>query len=307
MSNQIDLIYTDIRGYGQINQMNIHVPTCKLRVLDSFGTQAKYNRGRRTEFGGLNLNLQQFYTLLPHSPDNTFLGFVVETTALPEQNIRMRHSKPIALVAGKVAKMWEQVLVGLGFPYESPAPLEAIANGIIFLNVRFTPPHGRSRTEFFANKPTDREHQQRHWSMYSAVGALAAYGVRDLISEFYVLSLPRLSVTKCAPTNYHNAHAVSPFDTRQPAKTVVVEYRQSVGISLRGFSLAIPRLFVRFRCAMARPAARAVRHPPSVGLDRIPTSCRDVPLNVGKTTPPIWPSVVFRLPCLARWSDLVER
>ncbi|KAA3676600.1 uncharacterized protein DEA37_0004578 [Paragonimus westermani] len=30
---------------------------------------------------------------------------------------------------------------------------------------------------------------------------------------------------------------------------------------------------------MARPAARAVRHPPNVGLDRIPTSCRDVPLN----------------------------
>ncbi|KAA3681485.1 uncharacterized protein DEA37_0002165 [Paragonimus westermani] len=50
---------------------------------------------------------------------------------------------------------------------------------------------------------------------------------------------------------------------------------------------------------MARPAARAVRHPPSVGLDRIPTSCRDVPLNVGKTTPPIWPFVVFRLLCLA--------
>ncbi|KAA3681579.1 tyrosine-protein phosphatase non-receptor type 4 [Paragonimus westermani] len=50
---------------------------------------------------------------------------------------------------------------------------------------------------------------------------------------------------------------------------------------------------------MARPAARAVRHPPNVGLDRIPASCRDVPLNVGKTTPPIWPSVVFRLLCLA--------
>ncbi|KAA3677440.1 uncharacterized protein DEA37_0009095 [Paragonimus westermani] len=52
--------------------------------------------------------------------------------------------------------------------------------------------------------------------------------------------------------------------------------------TITGFSLAIPRLLVRFRCAMARPAARAVRHPPSVGLDRIPTSCRDVPLNVGK-------------------------
>ncbi|KAA3682447.1 uncharacterized protein DEA37_0003282 [Paragonimus westermani] len=31
---------------------------------------------------------------------------------------------------------------------------------------------------------------------------------------------------------------------------------------------------------MARPAARAVWHPPNVGLDRIPTSCRDVPLNI---------------------------
>ncbi|KAA3682191.1 cGMP-dependent 3',5'-cyclic phosphodiesterase [Paragonimus westermani] len=75
----------------------------------------------------------------------------------------------------------------------------------------------------------------------------------------------------------------------------------------QGFPLAIPRLFVRFRCAMARPAARAVHHPLNVGLDRIPTSCRDDPLNVEKTTPPIWPSVVFRLPCLARWSDPVER
>ncbi|KAA3676211.1 uncharacterized protein DEA37_0006465 [Paragonimus westermani] len=56
---------------------------------------------------------------------------------------------------------------------------------------------------------------------------------------------------------------------------------------------------------MARPAARAVRHPPNVGLDRIPTSCRDVPLNVGKTTPPIWPSVVLRLPCLARWLTIL--
>ncbi|KAA3672746.1 uncharacterized protein DEA37_0002723 [Paragonimus westermani] len=54
---------------------------------------------------------------------------------------------------------------------------------------------------------------------------------------------------------------------------------------------------------MARPDARAVRHPPSVGLGRIPTSCRDVPLNVGKSTPPIWPSVVFRLPCLAHGSE----
>ncbi|KAF5402140.1 Mannoside acetylglucosaminyltransferase 5 [Paragonimus heterotremus] len=225
-SSQVDLIYTDIRGCRQINRMNIHVPTCKLRVLDSFGTQAKYNRGSRTEFGGLNLNLQQFYTLFPHSPDNTFLGFVVETTALPEQNDDMRHSKPIALVAGKVAKMWEEsktylevlseyfeihgnvadgteknlpsfvinhklhygtdylrllrsakvrILIGLGFPYESPAPLEAIANGIIFLNVRFKPPHGRGSTKFFANKPTDRELTSQHPYVEQYIGEPYSY------------------------------------------------------------------------------------------------------------------------------------
>ncbi|VDQ11366.1 unnamed protein product [Trichobilharzia regenti] len=43
-----------------------------------------------------------------------------------------------------------------GFPYEGPAPLEAISNGIIFLNPRFNPPHGRANKEFFSSKPTSR-------------------------------------------------------------------------------------------------------------------------------------------------------
>ena len=31
-----------------------------------------------------------------------------------------------------------QVFIGLGFPYEGPAPLEAIAQGCIFLNAKVT-------------------------------------------------------------------------------------------------------------------------------------------------------------------------
>ncbi len=50
-----------------------------------------------------------------------------------------------------------QLFVGLSFPYEGPAPLEAIANGCAFLNPRFDPPKSSKNTDFFKGKPTLRE------------------------------------------------------------------------------------------------------------------------------------------------------
>lgn len=50
-----------------------------------------------------------------------------------------------------------QLFIGFGFPYEGPAPLEAIANGCIFLQPRFHPPHSSLNHEFFRGKPTSRE------------------------------------------------------------------------------------------------------------------------------------------------------
>lgn len=47
--------------------------------------------------------------------------------------------------------------MGLSFPYEGPAPLEAIANGCAFLNPKFTPPKSSKNTDFFKGKPTLRE------------------------------------------------------------------------------------------------------------------------------------------------------
>ncbi len=44
----------------------------------------------------------------------------------------------------------------MGFPYEGPAPLEAIANGCFYLNPRLIPPVDHTNTEFFARKPTSR-------------------------------------------------------------------------------------------------------------------------------------------------------
>lgn len=50
-----------------------------------------------------------------------------------------------------------QLFIGFGFPYEGPAPLEAIANGCIFLQPKFHPPHSSLNHEFFRGKPTSRE------------------------------------------------------------------------------------------------------------------------------------------------------
>lgn len=49
-----------------------------------------------------------------------------------------------------------KLFVGMGFPYEGPAPLEAIAQGCFFLNPRIDPPKNRENSVFFKGKPTLR-------------------------------------------------------------------------------------------------------------------------------------------------------
>ena len=49
-----------------------------------------------------------------------------------------------------------KLFIGLGFPYEGPAPLEAIANGCFFLNPRIKPPINRNNSKFLKGKPTLR-------------------------------------------------------------------------------------------------------------------------------------------------------
>lgn len=50
-----------------------------------------------------------------------------------------------------------KLFVGFGFPYEGPAPLEAIANGCIFLQPKFNPSRSSLNNEFFRGKPMSRE------------------------------------------------------------------------------------------------------------------------------------------------------
>lgn len=243
LPNDLDLVYSDYIGLKQINtKIGTVLPQfmCKLRVVDSFGTEAQFNFNQYKEkvgggsmgaFGRYNLNLRQFQTMFPHSPDNTFLGFVVNAQTQVVTTKKTRR-KAKALVYGKHYSMWKDlqdktflevinryvevhatvgggspsevakhlpsfvinhgvvtpvevqkllnecmVFVGLGFPYEGPAPLEAIANGCFFINPKFIPPKSRLNTKFFKDKPTLRLVTSQHPYCEEFVGKPHVYTI----------------------------------------------------------------------------------------------------------------------------------
>uniref|UniRef100_A0A671SC30 alpha-1,6-mannosyl-glycoprotein 6-beta-N-acetylglucosaminyltransferase n=1 Tax=Sinocyclocheilus anshuiensis TaxID=1608454 RepID=A0A671SC30_9TELE len=182
----VELIYIDIVGLAQFKKTLgpswVHYQ-CMLRVLDSFGTEPEFNhahyaqsKGHKTPWGKWNP--------YPHTPDNSFLGFVVEQhlNASDVKHIDDIKRQNQSLVYGKVDNFWKcfimnnklyvnisefyvdviYLFVGLSFPYEGPAPLEAIANGCAFLNPRFDPPKSSKNTDFFKGKPTLRELTSQH-------------------------------------------------------------------------------------------------------------------------------------------------
>ncbi|XP_060774627.1 alpha-1,6-mannosylglycoprotein 6-beta-N-acetylglucosaminyltransferase B-like [Neoarius graeffei] len=222
-----DLIYTDYHGLQQMKQhmgLSLKKHKCHIRVIDTFGTEPAYNHeeyatlhGYRTNWGYWNLNTRQYMTMFPHTPDNSFMGFVSEELNETEKhNIQQNKVKNMAVAYGKEASMWKvrqgkekfleilhrymevhgtvyyetqrppevpafvknhgllpqqdlqqllrkaKLFIGFGFPYEGPAPLEAIANGCIFLQPKFHPPHSSLNHEFFRGKPTSREVSSQH-------------------------------------------------------------------------------------------------------------------------------------------------
>ncbi|KAK3553283.1 hypothetical protein QTP86_032761 [Hemibagrus guttatus] len=219
-----DLIYTDYHGLQQMKQhmgLSLKKHKCHIRVIDSFGTEPAYNHeeyatmhGYRTNWGYWNLNCRQYMTMFPHTPDNSFMGFVAEELNHTERlNIQREKVNNMAVIYGKEASMWKgkdkfltilhrymdihgtvyyesqrppeipafvrnhgllpqhelqqllrkaKLFVGFGFPYEGPAPLEAIANGCIFLQPKFHPPRSSLNNEFFRGKPMSREVSSQH-------------------------------------------------------------------------------------------------------------------------------------------------
>ncbi|KRZ88860.1 Alpha-1,6-mannosylglycoprotein 6-beta-N-acetylglucosaminyltransferase A, partial [Trichinella sp. T8] len=213
-----DLIFTDIIGINQIRRISANFYskyTCRLRVLDSFGTQAQFNHAPYFKAHITQLGKDNPWGGHTHSPDNSFLGFVVKR----QKDVKPRvERKNITLLYGKNA-YWNdftkildsikdlveihatvnpddqhllpsyvvnhgvldsgqfnllnreaKIFLGLGFPYEGPAPLEAVANGLVFINPKFSAPKSRLNETFFAKKPTLRQLKSQNSYMEDYIG-----------------------------------------------------------------------------------------------------------------------------------------
>ncbi|XP_077482582.1 alpha-1,6-mannosylglycoprotein 6-beta-N-acetylglucosaminyltransferase B-like [Stigmatopora argus] len=215
-----DLIYTDYHGLAHLQGamgLAFHHYKCRFRILDSFGTEPAFNlasyahtHGFKTLWGSWGLQPLQYMTMFPHTPDNSFLGFVSEDAVRPKD---INTKENIAVIYGKQEYMWQgllnyikvisevmethatvyqppghastlpnfvrnhgllsqphflrllrkaKIFVGLGFPYEGPAPMEAIALGCVFLQPRFNPPHSSEKNDFYKGKPTTRKISSQH-------------------------------------------------------------------------------------------------------------------------------------------------
>ncbi|XP_036426054.1 alpha-1,6-mannosylglycoprotein 6-beta-N-acetylglucosaminyltransferase B-like [Colossoma macropomum] len=256
-----DLIYTDYHGLQQMKQhmgLSLKKHKCHIRVIDTFGTEPAYNHeeyatlhGYRTNWGYWNLNSRQYMTMFPHTPDNSFMGFVSEELNETEKrNIQENKVKNMAVVYGKEASMWKgkekflqilhrymevhgtvyyetqrppevpafvknhgllpqqelqqllrkaKLFIGFGFPYEGPAPLEAIANGCIYLQPKFHPPHSSLNHEFFRGKPTSREVSSQHPYAEQYIGRPHVMTVDYNNSEEFETAVREIMRTKVEP------------------------------------------------------------------------------------------------------------
>ncbi|XP_061866744.1 alpha-1,6-mannosylglycoprotein 6-beta-N-acetylglucosaminyltransferase B isoform X2 [Colius striatus] len=256
-----DLIYTDYHGLQQMKQhmgLSFKKYRCRVRVIDTFGTEPAYNheeyatlRGYRTNWGYWNLQPTQFMTMFPHTPDNSFMGFVSEELNKTErQFIKSNKVSSMAVVYGKEASIWKgkekflailnkymeihgtvyyetqrppevpafvknhgllpqhefqqllrkaKLFIGFGFPYEGPAPLEAIANGCVFLQARFDPPHSSLNHEFFRGKPTSREVSSQHPYAEDFIGKPHVWTVDYNNSEEFEAAIKTIVRTQVDP------------------------------------------------------------------------------------------------------------
>ncbi|XP_005503199.2 alpha-1,6-mannosylglycoprotein 6-beta-N-acetylglucosaminyltransferase B isoform X2 [Columba livia] len=256
-----DLIYTDYHGLQQMKQhmgLSFKKYRCRVRVIDTFGTEPAYNheeyatlRGYRTNWGYWNLQPTQFMTMFPHTPDNSFMGFVSEELNQTErQFIKSNKVSSMAVVYGKEASIWKgkekflailnkymeihgtvyyetqrppevpafvknhgllpqhefqqllrkaKLFIGFGFPYEGPAPLEAIANGCVFLQARFNPPHSSLNHEFFRGKPTSREVSSQHPYAEDFIGKPHVWTVDYNNSEEFEAAIKTIMSTQVDP------------------------------------------------------------------------------------------------------------
>ena len=100
--------------------------------------------------------------------------FEIHATSLVDggnvSGLNIHNHGPVS--GAKVQELLSQskLFIGIGFPYEGPGPLEAMAAGTVYLQPKFNVPVGKQNTDFFASKPNRRELTSQNPYMEEYVG-----------------------------------------------------------------------------------------------------------------------------------------
>ena len=93
-----------------------------------------------------------------------------------------------------------KLFLGMGFPFEGPGPLEAMANGVVYLQPRYQTPYSKLNNQFFRGKPTLRELTSQNPYMEEFVGKPYCYTI-DVTDDVTVRSTLEEIKTMKRPPN----------------------------------------------------------------------------------------------------------
>ncbi|KAK2151812.1 hypothetical protein LSH36_350g04046 [Paralvinella palmiformis] len=140
--NEYDIIYLDRPAMATFPMEVQKAYRCCFRLLDVYGTQAMYRDPIYKETHLLQgardaelLELKQYYTFYPQTPDNTFLGFVVtekkDRNKTKKQDIAVLYGKNMRYLRGK--EHYISLLTKyLDVHYTMPQPLSISAEARLY-------------------------------------------------------------------------------------------------------------------------------------------------------------------------------
>lgn len=92
-----------------------------------------------------------------------------------------------------------KLFVGLSYPYDGPGPFEALAEGAVFLQHKFSTPKNRENDKFFSGKPTNREITSQHSYLEKYVGEPYVYTIDTTDAELVRSTLIKILKSRHLP------------------------------------------------------------------------------------------------------------
>ena len=100
----------------------------------------------------------------------------------------------------KTLMLQSKLFVGLGFPYEGPGPIEAMAAGTVYIQPKYDVPRNRENSDFFALKPTFRKLTSQSPYMENFVGKPYCFTIDIRNEELLRKTLQTIKLMKPLPT-----------------------------------------------------------------------------------------------------------